>query len=690
MNVELVTTRSADPGTAQAHSNMQLKKHITHTAKNPFNLVYVLFALSAFTSLLHANAAPASVDSIEHWTLSQLEERLSEIDSELPQLSQLSLRGGVGSIGYRSAWWQTAEDKTWIQVQLDHTALIDCVVLAPTIWRTSKNGFQADAFPAAFRIVAGTENAPQGQVVAEFGEHNAHLPRIAPLVIPIEPMRATWVRLEATQLSTRYYDNYPCLQLAEFFVFSGTENVALHQTVHASSNITVSGGAWDQRYLVDGHSPYLMHSGRGMHSQPFKTEIGERPPLTIDLEDSYPISRIRLHALEQDDTVPQVSAGGLGIPEHLKIWGATDAAFTDPILLFNYQKNNIYGSGPFIEFTFVEQNVRFVQLLAQEGNDSMPLNPTEFRIGFAEVELFSRGKNVAMGKPAQMEYTQLEWMQSLSALTDGSNLYGKLLPIRDWLEELALRHELEKERPLIVAELNQRYARQKQRLRIMTWTAIAFAISIGFLILIERNLRLKNAVRIKQRIAANLHDELGANLHAIGMLGRLVTRSKQSEVEASEAVERICEIAERTSKVTRHCTNLLESNIIGENIAEEIKRDSSRLLAGLEHDLDFQGEEHFERVKNRRRIDLILFNKECLANIVRHSQATSISTRLVCTKKQLTLTIQDNGKGTIDRVPPSLQRRAKLMRATVQINQPATSGTMITLTLKLRKFGSFL
>lgn len=678
---------SAAPGTACTHSNMQLKKHMTPTAKIPYKLVCVLLALSGFNSLLYGNTA---TPSIEHWTLSTLEERLTEIDNELPQLSQLSLRGGVGSIGYRSAWWQPSEDNTWIEVQLDHTVSIDCVVLAPTIWRTSKDGFQADAFPLAFRIVAGTEHAPQGQVVAEFDEHDAHLPRIAPLVIPIAPMRATWVRLEATQLSKRYYDNYPCLQLAELFVFSGTENVALHQTVRASSNITGSGGAWDQRYLVDGHSPYLMHSGRGMHSQPFKTGIGERPPLTIDLEDSYPISRIRLHALEQDDTVPQVSAGGLGIPEHLKIWGATDAAFTDPILLFNYQKNSIYDSGPFIEFTFVEQNVRFVQLLAQEGNDSVPLNPMDFRIGFAEVELFSRGKNVAVGKPAQMEYTQSEWMQSLSALTDGSNLYGELLPIRDWLEELALRHELKKERPLIVAELNQRYAQQKQRLRIMTWTAIAFAIGIGFLILIDRNLRLKNAVRIKQRIAANLHDELGANLHAIGMLGRLAKQSKQSETDTSEAVERICEIAERTSQNARHCTNLLESNIIGENIGEEIKRDSSRLLAGLEHELDFQGEEHFERVKNRRRIDLILFNKECLANIVRHSQATSISTRLACTKKQLTLTIQDNGKGTVARVPPSLQRRAKLMRARVQIDQPATSGTMITLTLKIRKFGSFL
>lgn len=654
----------------------------------PSILTYTFVLLCGLISQL--TAATHSQNSIEQWTLSQLEGRLAAIDRELPQLSQLSLRGGVGSIGYRSAWWQTPEDRTWIEVQLDHTVSIDCVVLAPTIWRTSKDGFQADAFPPAFRIVAGTKYDKQGHVAAEFDEHDAHLPRIAPLVIPIEPMRADWVRLEATQLSKRYYDNYPCLQLAEFFIFSGTENVALHQTVRAPSNTTGIGGAWDQSYVVDGHSPYLMHSGRGMHSQPFKTEIGERPPLTIDLEDSYPVSRIRLHALEQDDTVPQVSAGGLGIPKHLKIWGATDAAFTEPILLFHYRKNSIYDSGPFIEFTFPEQNVRFVQLLAQEENNSMPLNPTEFRIGFAEVELFSSGKNVAEGKPAQMEYTQLEWMRPLSALTDGSNLYGKLLPIRQWLEELALRHDLQTERPLIVAELNQRYALQKQRLRIMTGTVIAFMIGSGFLILLERNLRLKNAARIKQRIAANLHDELGANLHAIGMLGRLVKRSKQSETDTSEAVERICEIAERTSQNARHCTNLLESNIIGENIAAEIKRDSSRILAGLEYELDFQGEEYFERVKNRRRIDLILFNKECLANIVRHSQATSISTRLACTKKQLTLTIQDNGKGAIDHIPPSLLRRASLMRATVQMDQPDTGGTLITLTLKLQRFGSFL
>lgn len=161
----------------------------------PSTLACVFVLLCALSMQL--DATTPSKKSIEQWTLSHLEERLAEIDHELPQLSQLSLRGGVGSIGYRSAWWQAPEDRTWVEVQLDHTVSIDCVVLAPTIWRTSKDGFQADAFPPAFRIVAGTEDDKQGHVVAEFDEHDAHLPRIAPLVIPIEPMRADWVRLES-------------------------------------------------------------------------------------------------------------------------------------------------------------------------------------------------------------------------------------------------------------------------------------------------------------------------------------------------------------------------------------------------------------------------------------------------------------------------------------------------------------
>ena len=86
----------------------------------------------------------------------------------------------------------------------------------------------------------------------------------------------------------------------------------------------------------------------------------------------------------------------------------------------------------------------------------------------------------------------------------------------------------------------------------MTGTVIVLAIGIGFLILIERNLRLKNAVRIKQRIAANLHDELGANLHAIGMLGRLLKRSNTTaKGQSTEFLPPCKAVAHSTPKSSR-------------------------------------------------------------------------------------------------------------------------------------------
>jgi signal transduction histidine kinase len=93
-------------------------------------------------------------------------------------------------------------------------------------------------------------------------------------------------------------------------------------------------------------------------------------------------------------------------------------------------------------------------------------------------------------------------------------------------------------------------------------------------------------------------------------------------------------------------------------------------------------------LKNRRRIDLILFHKECLANIVRHSQATRVDTLVCATKKAITVSITDNGQGSLTEVPASLARRAKLMRAQASIDHLSKDGTAITLTLKLRRLGT--
>eukprot|EP00903_Cladosiphon_okamuranus_P003740 g3738.t1 len=494
-------------------------------------------------------ASQANTSSLEDTTLDQLEQRLSTIDKELSNLAEFSLRGGVGSIGFRSYWHRNPEVREWVKVDLNREGPIDSIVLVPTIWRTMKDGFQSDGFPLAFRIYAGKKGEDEGRLIAEFNEPREFLPRVAPMVIPVDNVTAAWVKIETLRLSNRKYDEKPAFQLAELLVFDRRENVALLQPVTTSSNFGSYSGAWHKRFLTDGFMPYLMNSTRGEPSRAFVTVPGERPEITIDLGKAFSLSGVNFHTIEQSDTVPQAYAGDLGIPANLQIWGSLDREFSNPTLLFHHREASIDINGPIIMRDIPNLNARYVRITPQ--GTATPGNSSEkFRIGFAEIELLSGGRNVARGKTVEMNTTLLPHQSPLKALTDGRNLYGKILPVRTWMEELAKRHELERERPRVTAEIARRYSKQKSRLQIMTWVAVVSLAGLTILILIERNLRLKNTVKIKQRIAANLHDELGANLHAIGMLGRHASRMDHTSREQSETVARICEIAERTSNAT--------------------------------------------------------------------------------------------------------------------------------------------
>jgi signal transduction histidine kinase len=81
-------------------------------------------------------------------------------------------------------------------------------------------------------------------------------------------------------------------------------------------------------------------------------------------------------------------------------------------------------------------------------------------------------------------------------------------------------------------------------------------------------------------------------------------------------------------------------------------------------------------------MDLYLFYKECLTNIIRHSGSTSVSTQIHVTKKEIRLIVTDNGCGTANKVPPSLKRRARFLGAKIQAGVAHEGGTIITLIVK--------
>ena len=645
-----------------------------------------------FVLPLQADTYPVDAQCpIPSLSQADLEQRLVNVDKELNQLASLSLLSGVGSVGYRSQPHASARKLETIQIDLGGEETIDQIVLVPTLWRDTRTGFRAEGFPSEFRIIAGTGNDEQGAVVASFGPAAGLLPRIAPLVISCPGTTASWVRVEAVVMSPRAWDGKYIFQLAEILVFSGEENVALRRPVQVSSTEGISGLGWHKRYVVDGFVPYIMDAAEGEQSLAFvsKRGIGGQPEIMIDLGGSRPLDRIHFHVADLTDTVPQSIIDGFGVPRHFILEGANRPDFHDATCLVDYQMDSTYDVGPIIMRRFPSTMCRYVRLIDLDPFVNLLEVTTGTQFAAAEIELFSNGRNVANGIKIQSEMLE-DAGRSLASLTDGRNLYGKILPVRAWLEQLARRHDLETERPVITKELDRRHIRQKTNLNRLGWLSVLLSAGIVAIILIERIRRMHQIARIRERLAADLHDELGANLHTIGLLSDLAADAGDSPADLATLHRRIRSETERSGIAVRHCSDMLSAKDLYTDILSDMHRASNRIMAKLQHEISIEGEEHLKSLPPRTRADLFLFYKECLVNISRHSGASKYTTELKAWATGVRLRICDNGRGLGDSddggIPPSLKRRARLLGGNVTVSNPAEGGTCIQLDVRIRKW----
>jgi hypothetical protein len=158
--------------------------------------------------------------------------------------------------------------------------------------------------------------------------------------------------------------------------------------------------------------------------------VGKHPSLTIDLGSSYPLNRLNLHAVDVDDSFPQVEPFDFCIPRHFILEGADRPDFTNAIALAEFRAASPYENGPIIILDFPETRCRYVRLTALDPYRAKYKDEEKTLIGFAEIELFSKGRNVARGKPVTANFKPTGRL--LNHLTDGANFYGTILPLREW------------------------------------------------------------------------------------------------------------------------------------------------------------------------------------------------------------------------------------------------------------------
>ena len=203
---------------------------------------------------------------------------------------------------------------------------------------------------------------------------------------------------------------------------------------------------------------------------------------------------------------------------------------------------------------------------------------------------------------------------------------------------------------------------------------------------IEHNFRQLAELRVEQvtererkRIAADLHDDLGAKLLTI-------VHTSESERISTLAREALEEMRLSVRGLTGKPVRLADA--LGDWRAEVVSRLAQ---AGIEGDWEAP-EDLPQTLSARAYVQTTRILREATSNIIKHSGATHCSVKAGLADGDFQLVVQDNGDGISDQIDGRLDRghglasmknRAKALQGQCLVESGAGYGTVIRLTLPL-------
>jgi signal transduction histidine kinase len=162
----------------------------------------------------------------------------------------------------------------------------------------------------------------------------------------------------------------------------------------------------------------------------------------------------------------------------------------------------------------------------------------------------------------------------------------------------------------------------------------------------------------RARIARDIHDQVGASLTQLALLGEMA-----EEEDPREARGHARQISQTARETTRALDEIVwtvnPSNDTLDGLVNYICKHAEEYLAvaGVRYRLDAPAELPKTDISPEARHNVFLAAKEAVTNIVKHSGATEAAIRLKLEERSFTLEIQDNGRG-----PAGLKAKAAASR----------------------------
>src|SRR6266404_1850775 len=204
--------------------------------------------------------------------------------------------------------------------------------------------------------------------------------------------------------------------------------------------------------------------------------------------------------------------------------------------------------------------------------------------------------------------------------------------------------------------------------------------------------RLIELERVRTRIAADLHDDIGSGLSRIAILSEVARHQLNLAAPVGESLAAIAgasrDLVDSMSDIV-WAINPNKDHL--RDLIQRMRRFASDLFTARKIEFTFSapGEEQALKIGADLRRQVFLIFKEAVNNIARHSAATEAQIEMRIENRSLTIKVADNGSG-LDPADmneghglASMRTRAKELDGELQITSNDGRGTTILLTVPL-------
>lgn len=618
------------------------------------------------------------------------------LQAKLARLPTMRANQQSGRLGWETVSFNRTDLGTqlhgWIEIDLARVGKLDAVVMVPV--DTAYRDFTGPGygFPVRFVVEVGEEGG-NWRTIFDYSDRDFPNPGRLPVWIPCDDGPVRLVRILLLK-PWQYGRNFSVVSLGEIMLMRGTENLAARVPLSAvkTSDSFESLHVWSRANLIDGQSvlgaPITEERSAtlGYHSA-MASHAHEVKWAQVDLGQAVAIREVRMIG---GAGAQLAGRPGFGFPVRFRIEASDDPEMHECVTLCDQTAEDFPNpAGNPVTFPVPDVRARYVRVTATKLWE----RAENFTFALSELQVYSGGRNVALGKPVTSldEFSPSAPVWASRNLTDGFTSERRLTEWPDWLHGLSLRRE-------VMIELDQVLARREAcRLRLDAFLRHAgwsFAVlSLGGVLLAyarARRRRRREIDRLKQRIARDLHDEIGSNLGTIALLSEIALQRPEPDRASLTEIHRVARTA---SESMRDIVELMHRPVENfDQLEHRLREIAARMLAGLEWSFETRGERTVPALEQQRHLLLAL--KEALHNVRRHASARHVRIALVQQAERVGLEVADDGVGfdpaaaTEGHGLVSLRYRAKALGGGIRIVSTPGGGTTIMLGAGLRVEGA--